>query len=130
MGDKPRGGVNLLGGRGLTRELSAFSCRKLGKLCDIDISMEWGFLPLVQFDREHAAGLLFEPVDRLWLGGALETVILHEMKVYNHTGNLNRLIYFYRSAGGRWPGGGPSSLRISFEAWKTILVLLNVNRYD
>jgi len=198
-----RGGVNLLGGRALTRELSAFSCRELGKLCDIDFSMEWGFLPLVQFDRQNAAdllnsyvstyireeikqesvvrkltpflrflniagqlnaqqinasnvareamvgrstvdsyfsvlidtllgdflpayrpgakvresahakfywfdpgvaraaaGLLFEPVDRLWLGGALETIILHEMKVYNHTSNLNRLISFYRSAGG------------------------------
>ncbi len=198
-----RSGVNLLGGRALTRQMDAFSCRELGKLCDIEFSMEWGFLPLIQFDREHAAdllnsyvstyiqeeikqesvvrqlapflrflaiagqlnaqqvnssniareamigrstvdsyfsilvdtllgdflpayrpgakvresthpkfywfdpgvaraaaGLLFNPADRLWQGGALETIVLHELKIYNHTHNRNRSISFYRSAAG------------------------------
>ena len=47
-----------------------------------------------------AAGLLFDPVDNLWKGTALETLILHELKVYNHTQNKNRFIAFYRTNAG------------------------------
>ncbi|MFV9691415.1 MAG: ATP-binding protein [Desulfobacteria bacterium] len=47
-----------------------------------------------------AAGLLFEPVDRLWKGIALENMIYHELKVYNLTKNRNRPISFYRTGSG------------------------------
>ncbi len=47
-----------------------------------------------------AAGLLFEPVDRLWKGIALENMIYHELTVYNLTQNRNRPIFFYRTGSG------------------------------
>lgn len=47
-----------------------------------------------------AAGLLFDPVDRLWKGTALETLVYHELRVYNHTQNKNRPIFFYRTSSG------------------------------
>lgn len=47
-----------------------------------------------------AAGMLFDPVDRLWLGTALETLVYHEIRVFNHVSNKNRAIYFYRTGGG------------------------------
>ena len=198
-----RGGVNLLGGRAITRNLDAFSCKELGEAFDTEFSLQWGFLPYVQLDRENApdilnsyvntyikeeireegivrslppflrflsiagqlngqlvncqnisreagvprssvdvyfsiledtllghflrayrpnvkvreqthpkfywfdpgvaraaAGLLFEPVDRLWKGTTLENIIYHELRVYNHTQNKNRPITFYRTGSG------------------------------
>ncbi len=198
-----RGGVNLLGGRAITRNLDAFSFKELGEAFDTEFSLQWGFLPYVQLDRENApdilnsyvntyikeeireegivrslppflrflsiagqlngqlvncqnisreagvprssvdvyfsiledtllghflcayrpnvkvreqthpkfywfdpgvaraaAGLLFEPVDRLWKGTALENMIYHELRVYNHTQNKNRPITFYRTGSG------------------------------
>jgi predicted AAA+ superfamily ATPase len=47
-----------------------------------------------------AAGLVFDPVDRLWTGIALENLIYHELRVYNLTQNRNRSIYFYRTGAG------------------------------
>ena len=47
-----------------------------------------------------AAGLLFDPIDRIWKGTALETMIYHELRVFNHTTNRNREIFFYRTANG------------------------------
>jgi predicted AAA+ superfamily ATPase len=47
-----------------------------------------------------AAGLLFDPIDRIWKGTALETMIYHELRVFNHTRNRNREIFFYRTANG------------------------------
>jgi predicted AAA+ superfamily ATPase len=47
-----------------------------------------------------AAGLLFDPVDTVWKGSALETMIYHELRVYNQTRNKNRPISFYRTASG------------------------------
>lgn len=47
-----------------------------------------------------AAGLLFDPADRTWRGTALECLICHELRVYNHTANRNRQLGFYRSAAG------------------------------
>lgn len=47
-----------------------------------------------------AAGLLFEPVDRLWLGTSLETLILHELKVYNQLTARHASFYYYRTASG------------------------------
>jgi predicted AAA+ superfamily ATPase len=198
-----RGGVNLLGGRAVTRYLDAFSYRELHKAFDLKFSLQWGFLPYVQLDRENAAdilnayvntyvkeeikeegivrrlppflrflnisgqlngqlinrrnisreaavprstvdvyfailedtllghflpayrpnlkvreqthpkfywfdpgvaraaaGLVFDPVDRLWLGTALENLIYHELRVYNLTQNRNRPIFFYRTGAG------------------------------
>jgi predicted AAA+ superfamily ATPase len=198
-----RGGINLLGGRALTRNLETFSCKELADLFDLEFSLQWGLLPLVQLNRENAkdilnayvntyikeeikeegivrnlspflrflgiagllngqlvngqniaretsvprssvdvyfsiledtllghflpayrpnlkvreqthpkfywfdsgvaraaAGFLFDPVDRIWKGTALETLIYHELRVYNHTQNMNRPIYFYRTSSG------------------------------
>ena len=47
-----------------------------------------------------AAGLLDDPLDRVWLGTALETLIYHELRVYNHTRERHRPIAFYRTAAG------------------------------
>ncbi len=198
-----RGGVNLLGGRALTRELNAFSFAELGDAFDAEFSLQWGLLPWIQLDRKNAAdildsyvntyikeeireegvvrrlppflrflriagqlngslinalnisreamvprssvdvyfsiledtllgnflpayrpgvkvreqahpkfywfdpgvaraaaGLLFDPIDRLWKGAALETLIFHELKVFNHTQKRNREFFFYRTPGG------------------------------
>jgi predicted AAA+ superfamily ATPase len=198
-----RGGVNLLGGRALTRNLDAFSCAELGSAFDLDLSLQWGLLPWVQLEKENAAdilnsyvntyikeelkeegivrnippflrflkiagqlngqlvnaqnisseamvprstvdvyfsiledtllghflpayrpgvkvreqahpkfywfdpgvarsaaGLLFDPIDRIRKGTALETLIYHELRVFNHTRNRNREIFFYRTANG------------------------------
>jgi predicted AAA+ superfamily ATPase len=198
-----RGGVNLLGGRAVTRNLDAFSYAELGDAFDLDFSLQWGLLPWVQLEKEDAAdilnsyvhtyikeeireegivrrippflrflriagqlngqlvnaqnisseamvprstvdvyfsiledtllghflpayrpnvkireqthpkfywfdpgvarssaGLLFDPIDRIWKGTALETLIYHELRVFNHTRNRNREIFFYRTAYG------------------------------
>ncbi len=47
-----------------------------------------------------ASGLLFEPLDRLWKGTALETLIFHELRVYNEMSKRNRPIYFYKTTSG------------------------------
>jgi len=47
-----------------------------------------------------AAGLVFDPVDRLWMGIALKNLIYHELRVYNLTQNRNRPIFFYRTGAG------------------------------
>jgi predicted AAA+ superfamily ATPase len=47
-----------------------------------------------------AAGLLDDPVESTWLGTSLETLIFHELRVYNHTQNKNRLIAYYKTATG------------------------------
>jgi predicted AAA+ superfamily ATPase len=53
-----RGGVNLLGGRAVTRHLRPFSARELGGAFDPVFSLEWGMLPAVQRDRPNAADIL------------------------------------------------------------------------
>jgi predicted AAA+ superfamily ATPase len=198
-----RGGVNLLGGRAVTRNLDTFSYKELGDLFNAEFALQWGLLPYVQLDRKNAsdilnsyvntyikeeikeegivrslppflrflsiagqlngqlvnmqnisreagvprssvdvyfsiledtllghflpayrpnvkvreqthpkfywfdpgvaraaAGLLFEPVDRLWKGIALENIIYHELRVYNLTQKRNRQISFYRTGSG------------------------------
>jgi len=198
-----RGGVNLLGGRAITRHMEAFCWKEMGDSFDLAFSLEWGLMPSVQFDkkraadilssyvntyikeeikeegivrnlppflrflgvagqmngqvvngqniareaavprssvesyfsiledtllghflpayrpnvkvREHAhpkfywfdpgvaraaAGLLFDPVDRLWKGTALETLLYHELRVYNHVQNRNRRIAYYHAGVG------------------------------
>jgi predicted AAA+ superfamily ATPase len=198
-----RGGVNLLGGRAVTRHLEGFSWAELGESFDLGLATQWGSLPLVLLEPKNAAdildaymntylkeelreegivrslppflrflqiagllngqivkgqniaseaavprstvdsyfsiledtllghflpayrprlkvreqtrpkfywfdpgvaraaaGLLFDPVDRVWQGYALETLIYHELRVHNHTQAKNRAICFYRTAGG------------------------------
>jgi len=47
-----------------------------------------------------AAGLIREPVDRLWQGTSLETLIFHELRVYNETSSKKRPLAYYRTAAG------------------------------
>jgi len=47
-----------------------------------------------------AAGLIREPADRLWQGAALETLIFHELRVYNETSRKKRPLTYYRTASG------------------------------
>lgn len=47
-----------------------------------------------------AAGLLRDPVDRLWQGGALETLILHELRIYNEVSRKHRPLSHYRTPAG------------------------------
>lgn len=42
-----------------------------------------------------AANRLYEPVDSLWLGQALETTIFHELRIYNSLYSKNKPLYFY-----------------------------------
>jgi len=47
-----------------------------------------------------AAGLLRDPADRLWQGAALETVIYHELRVYNEISRKHRAVAYYRTPAG------------------------------
>jgi len=47
-----------------------------------------------------AAGLLSDPVDRSWRGFALETLVFHELRVYNETKARFRPLSYYRTAAG------------------------------
>ena len=47
-----------------------------------------------------AAGLVREPADRLWQGTALETLIFHELRVYNEISRKKRSLAYYRTAFG------------------------------
>jgi len=47
-----------------------------------------------------AAGLLNDKTDSIWKGFALETIIYHELRVYNHINNRNRDIFYYRTSSG------------------------------
>jgi predicted AAA+ superfamily ATPase len=47
-----------------------------------------------------AAGYTFDPPDRTWLGFALETILFHELRVYNTTSAKHRGISYYRTPAG------------------------------
>jgi len=47
-----------------------------------------------------AAGFLRDPVDRLWEGVSLETLIFHELRVYNEVSGKHRPIAYYRTPAG------------------------------
>lgn len=47
-----------------------------------------------------SAGLLRDPADRLWQGAALETLIYHELRVYNEISGKHRPVYYYRTPAG------------------------------
>lgn len=58
-----RGGVNLLAGRAVTRNLDTLSFEELGQAFDIEFSLEWGLLPWVQMHRDNPADFLSAYVD-------------------------------------------------------------------
>ena len=47
-----------------------------------------------------AAGLLRDPLDRVWKGASLETLIYHELRVYNAVAAKHRSLAYYRTAAG------------------------------
>lgn len=47
-----------------------------------------------------AAGLLRTPADRLWQGAALETLLFHELRVYNGVSGKHRPLSYYRTPAG------------------------------
>ena len=47
-----------------------------------------------------SAGLLRDPLDRLWQGTALETLVYHELRVYNEVSGKHRQITYYRTPAG------------------------------
>ncbi len=47
-----------------------------------------------------AAGWLRDPVDRAWQGAALETLVFHELRVFNQVSRKHRPIYYYRTPAG------------------------------
>lgn len=47
-----------------------------------------------------AAGLLRDPADRSWLGFALETLVYHELRVFNEVARRHRPIAYYATASG------------------------------
>jgi len=47
-----------------------------------------------------AAGLLRDPADRIWQGLALETLVYHELRIYNETSRKYRPIFYYRTPAG------------------------------
>jgi predicted AAA+ superfamily ATPase len=47
-----------------------------------------------------AAGLLRDPADRLWQGMSLETLVYHELRVYNEISGKHRPIFYYRTPAG------------------------------
>jgi predicted AAA+ superfamily ATPase len=47
-----------------------------------------------------AAGWLRDPADRLWQGNALETLVFHEIRVYNEAARKHRPVAYYRTPAG------------------------------
>lgn len=47
-----------------------------------------------------AAGLHRDPLDRFWKGTALETLVYHELRVYNEISRQHRLLSYYRTPAG------------------------------
>jgi len=47
-----------------------------------------------------AAGWLRDPVDRPWEGFAMETLVYHELRVYNEVSRKHRPVYYYRTPAG------------------------------
>lgn len=47
-----------------------------------------------------AAGLLFDPPAADWLGWSLETLLFHELRVFNQVHSKHRGLFFYRTDSG------------------------------
>jgi predicted AAA+ superfamily ATPase len=120
-----RGGANQLAGRALTLSMESFSAAELGKGFDVDTyfsvlsdTLVGHILPAWRpglkvreaaqpkfywFDpgvARAAAGLLRDPADRAWQGAALETLVYHELRVYNETSPKQRPLSYYRTPAG------------------------------
>lgn len=74
-----------------------------------------------------AAGWHRDPVDRLWKGFALETIVYHELRVYNEIAGKHRSICYYRTPSGvevdfivetrkRGSAGGPRVVAIEVKS--------------
>lgn len=85
-----RGGANLLAGRALTMNMEALSAAELGDGFDASFSTDWGTLPLVQTDRQNAAGLLAAYVD---------TYLKEEIRAEGLVRNLPPFVRFLAVAG-------------------------------
>lgn len=46
-----------------------------------------------------AAGLIGDPVDSLWMGTAFETLVFHELRVFNESSQKRRAISYYANPG-------------------------------
>jgi uncharacterized protein len=101
-----RGGVNLLGGRALTRELAPFTWKELGASYDRDFSLQWGTLPLVWADRERAADIL---------GSYVSTYLKEEIREEGIVRNLHPFLRFL-GIGGQLNAQVVNSLNISRDA--------------
>ncbi|HLD73317.1 MAG TPA: AAA family ATPase [Bdellovibrionota bacterium] len=44
-----------------------------------------------------ASNLVYEPMDEIWAGTALETILFHEFRVYNEYSKKHRGLFFYRT---------------------------------
>ncbi|MBN1672217.1 MAG: ATP-binding protein [Kiritimatiellae bacterium] len=101
-----RGGADLLGGRALTLNMEPFSSAEMGDRFDLDHSLEWGMLPMVQFDRANGADILAAYVD---------TYIKEEIRA---EGAIRRLAPFVRFLGiaGQVNGQPLNALNIAREA--------------
>ena len=47
-----------------------------------------------------AANLIYEPMESTWAGSTLETLLFHELRVYNEQSKKNKGIFFYRTTQG------------------------------
>jgi len=47
-----------------------------------------------------ASNLVYEPMDEIWAGTALETIFFHELRVYNEYSKKHRGLFFYRTTQG------------------------------
>ena len=92
-----------------------------------------------------AAGLLREHADRLWQGYALETIVYHELRVYNETSRKHRALNYYRTPAGveidfivetakRRPGSDPRVVAIEVKraerwdrAWEKAMMSLSAS---
>ena len=70
--------------------------------------------------------MLRDPADRLWQGTALETLIYHELRIYNEVSRKHRPVAYYRTAAGvevdfiietahRRPGSPPKVVAIEIK---------------
>jgi len=85
-----RGGVNLLGGRAVTRNLDTFSYGELGEAFNLDFSLQWGLLPWVQLEKENAADIL---------GSYVNTYIKEEIKEEGIIRRVPPFLRFLKIAG-------------------------------
>jgi predicted AAA+ superfamily ATPase len=85
-----RGGANLLAGRALTLSMEPFCSEELQQDFDLDFSLDWGLLPIVQIDRANAPDILSAYVD---------TYLKEEIRVEGAIRKLPPFVRFLAIAG-------------------------------